>query len=310
MNRNPASLRNPLPHSGRLLLAALLCLLLGGCSATRFAYERLDWFAAWQVGRYVSLTPAQDAQFETGFAAAWQWHRKEVLPRWIAEMRSVAATLDEPRSAAQLDETFNRYGRELRLTFEPLMPLVCAIGPQLDDEQVGEILETVDEDIDDFRDEQIEPDPDVVRKIALKDLEKTLRRNLGGLDPAQRKQIREWHGARPSIARDWLAYRLRWRDELAAALKKRKEAAFCDRITALLFDGDALWTEAQRKTFDADRTQWLQMLSALQPTLSAEQKLRLRERLTETADALAPLVVVAPAPSVSPVTTPPGPAAN
>lgn len=305
MNGASASTRRPLAHRG-LLLAALLCLLLGACSAARFAYEQLDWFAEWQVGRYVSLTPAQDAQFEAGFAATWQWHRREVLPRWVSEMRSLATTLDEPRSAAQLDQMLSRYGREVRLSFEPLMPLVCSVGSQLDGEQVAEILEAVDEDIEDFRDEQIDPDPDVVRKIALKDLEKALRRNLGGLDPAQRKQVREWHADRPSISRDWLDYRLRWRDELAAVLKRREDAAFCSEITRLLFDGDVLWTEAQRKAFAADRLLWLQMLSGLQPTLSAEQKQRLRQRLSETADALAPLVPAAPLPSVSPVTPPPG----
>lgn len=309
MNRLSASVRHPLLRRGAAALAGMLCLLVAGCSITGFAYERLDWFARWQVGRYVTLTPAQRVQFDSGFAAVWQWHRNEVLPRWIDEMRALAANVGEPRSAAQFGEMADRYGGELRAVFERLMPLVCAIGPQLDDGQVAEILEAVDEDIVELREEEIEPEPAAVRKMALKNLEKTLRRNLGGLDPAQRKQLREWIAARPAVAPDWLDYRQRWRDRLAATLQRRGEAAFCGEIAALLFDGNTLWTDTQRAAFTNDRALWLQMLAALQPTLSPEQKQRLRERLRETADALAPLVPTAPAtpaPAVNPVAAPPG----
>ncbi len=291
MNRcTPAT--TPARPAGVIALAGLLMcasVFLGACSAPRFAYERLDWIARWQVGRYVSLTDEQTARFDAGFAEAWQWHRREELPMWVAELRQLAATVDAPMPPERISALTERFSQSIGRVVARLAPLACTLGPSLSDRQVADILETIDEDNDEFREEQIEPTDAAVRKFNLKTLEKSLRRNFGALTPAQQARLRERNNARPSIAPEWLAYRQRWRAELATILEQRQSADFCPALTGLLLDGETLWTEEQKEAFTADRAQWLALFAELAPTLTGEQRKRARQRLTETADDLARL---------------------
>jgi hypothetical protein len=275
-----------------LVLAGLLlcvCAFLGACSAARFAYERLDWFARWQVERYVSLTDEQAARFDAGFAEVWQWHRREELPLWITELRQLAATVDAPMPTERIAALSERFSQGIDRVVTRLAPLACTLGQSLSDAQVAELLETVDADIDEFREEQIEPGDAAVRKFNLKALEKSLRRNFGALTPGQQAQLREHSDARPSIAPEWLAYRQRRRAELATLLGQRQAADFCPALTALLLDGERLWTDEQKQAFAADRAQWLALWAELAPGLTAEQRERARQRLVETADELSEL---------------------
>lgn len=290
MNRHPH--RTPQRRRAFALAALLagLTLFMGGCSAARMAYERLDWVARWQVNRYVSLTDAQTASFDAGFAEAWRWHRTEELPLWITELRQLAAAVDTPLTAGQIDALITRYGGSGERTLARLAPLACTLGATLGDGQVEELLDSVDDDIDEFREEQIEPPEDAVRKFNLKKLERSLRRNLGALTPAQQAQLRSWNDARPLAAAAGLAYRERWRAALADRLAQRKTEAFCPALTRLLIDGDALATDAEKQVFAANSAQWQKLFVELAPTLSAEQRQRLRQRLTETADELAELL--------------------
>ncbi|HEY1076276.1 MAG TPA: DUF6279 family lipoprotein [Fontimonas sp.] len=271
-----------------------LSLLLGACSAARLAYERLDWLARWKVNSYVSLTEAQTAHFDAGFAEAWRWHRTQELPQWIAELRQLAAAVDAPLSAEQIDALTNRYSASAERTLARLAPLACAIGVSLSDQQVEELLDAVDDDIEEFREEQVEPSDAAVRRFNLKKLEKTLRRNLGALTPAQQAQIQAWNDARPSAAAAGLAYRERWRSALATQLAQRQDPAFCAALTALITDGEALASEAEKRVFAANRAQWQTMFVELAPTLGDAQREHLRERLATTADELAELLAARP----------------
>lgn len=264
----------------------VLTVSLAGCSTVRVAYERLDWIARWEAGRYVSFTREQRTVFDRGFAEFWRWHREHELPLWIAELRGLAARTDtlDTIDRARLAQMSERYGRMLRRVTAQLAPLACALGPQLSDAQTEELLAAVDEDVDDFRKEHVERSPDDARQETLKAIEKPLRRWLGGLNDEQRRLIREWNDARPSVAADWLEYRRRWRAELAATLARRDDVSFCPRIERLVARGPELWTPSQQQTFAADRARWLELFAALLPTLDDDQRQHVRHKLLALAD--------------------------
>lgn len=263
-----------------------LTLSLAGCSTVRLAYERLDWIARWEAGRYVSFTREQRSVFDRGFAEFWRWHREEELPVWIAELRSLAARTDtlDTLDRARLAQMSERYGQMLRRLTAQLAPLACALGPELSNAQTEELLAAVDEDVDDFREEHVERSPEQAREDALEAIEKPLRRWLGHLDDEQRRMIRAWNDARPSVAQDWLDYRRRWRSELATTLAQRREASFCPRIERLIARGSELWTDTQQRAFAADRARWLDLFAALLPTLDDDQRQHVRRKLLALAD--------------------------
>lgn len=263
--------------------AAAVCglALLAGCSLTRFGYERLDWVARWQAGRYVSLTQQQETVFDDRFAEFWDWHRREELPLWIDELRTLAAQADDTRRVTRqkLAQMSERYGRSMQRMAQRLAPVACEVGPQLSDEQTEELLDAVDERIDEFRRQRVEAAPEDRRKAAIDAIEKPLRRWLGRITDEQQALIRDWQDRRPAVSPAWLAYRKAWRSELAATLKTRSAPDFCARATRLITDGSVLWTEDQRAIFTADREHWLDLFDALLPTLGEDQQRHVRRRL-------------------------------
>jgi cell division protein FtsN len=69
----------------RLLLAASVLALLGGCSAIKLAYNNLPDLGYWWVDGYADLNEVQSLQLRADLASLHTWHRKNELPR-IAEL--------------------------------------------------------------------------------------------------------------------------------------------------------------------------------------------------------------------------------
>lgn len=274
----------PVRWARRVATAALL-LTVCACSTTRFAYERLDWLARWQLGHYVALTAEQKTLFNHRFADVWSWHRHTELPLWSRELRALAGRIES--GSVRRDDIaalFERYGDIWGRITHRLAPLACALGPQLSDAQVGEILAAVDEDLDELRRERVDAAPEAARKEALRAVEKPLRSWLGRLDDEQRTLIRQWNDARPPVARPWFEYRQAWRARLREVLDRRHEAGFCAQATTLIADGPSLWTDAQRRVFADNRQQWIDLFAQLVPTLDARQREHARRRLLDLAD--------------------------
>jgi hypothetical protein len=267
----------------------LMCGLLSACSTTSLIYNRLGFLARWEAGRYVSFDSAQKAQFDVQFEQFWDWHRREELPRWVAELRHMADTLDQPVSRAALSATAEHYGEAWDRIMAHLVPLACALGSGLSGDQVDELLAEADEDIADLVREQIEPGPDEVAKDSEREIAKALRRWFGSLDDDQRALIADWNRARPPVAEAWVAYRRRWRDALGDALAQRESPDFCPQMKTLLTDGSRLWTPEQEQIFARNQAQWLDLFGQLLPSLSEEQREHAQRRLRELADTFAEL---------------------
>ncbi len=271
----------------------LLCGLLSACSTASLVYNRLDLIARWEAGKYVSMSDAQKAQFDAQFQAFWDWHRREELPRWAAELRGMADALDQPVSRDALAQTAAHYGEAWDRIMARLVPLACALGPGLSADQVDELLAEADEDIAELVREQIDPAPDELLHDTEREINKALRRWFGPLDEAQRTRIADWNRARPQVAPAWVAYRRSWRQALGETLQRRQTPAFCTEMTTLMTDGSSLWTPQQQAIFTENRGQWLDLFQRLLPSLSEKQREHAQRRLRELADAFASLTIEA-----------------
>jgi len=69
----------------RIIGAACVLLLLGGCSAIVPAYNNAPFIVHWWLDGYADFDAAQSARVKTDLAQLHAWHRKEDLPR-IAQM--------------------------------------------------------------------------------------------------------------------------------------------------------------------------------------------------------------------------------
>ncbi|MGH8445696.1 MAG: DUF6279 family lipoprotein [Solimonas sp.] len=280
--------------------------LLAACNAAQFVYNRLDFAVRWELGKYVDLSGEQRARFDTDFRAFWDWHRKTELPRYAAALRKIAARVDTPPDAAELQRWSDEYSQLWTPSLDRLTPLTCHLGASLSDAQVKSLLEQADDDLADYADEYVDDKDAALRAHAERSLAKSLRRWVGELTPAQKQAIHEWNQSRPWVAAQWLAFRRAWRERLAEILAARSAPDFCPKLKQLVAGSDALWTPDQQRDFAANRERWIALFASLGPSLTATQRQHLSQRVLELAADLDALS--APAPGT--VATPAGAPAN
>lgn len=137
--------RHCLTISARVLLAALLVLLLGGCSSFGLVYNRLDLLAGLQLRSFVSLDERQDAVWRTAFARTWRWHRSTQLPRYAALLREIASGVDRPLDAPGLAAIEERIRLDSLRLGEELVRESAPLVVSFSDAQVADFLEEMDE---------------------------------------------------------------------------------------------------------------------------------------------------------------------
>lgn len=86
-------------------LVMIIVLLLTGCS-TQFFYNRLDWFAAQYVDRYISLNDAQQTLFKQAVVKVRHWHRKQQIPLYIATIDRLLLVNPAKVSPSQVEAEF------------------------------------------------------------------------------------------------------------------------------------------------------------------------------------------------------------
>ncbi len=267
---------------GWLGLTALLC--LSGCSMTQLAYNRLDLIVRWEVSDYLRLDPVQQARFDSDFATLWAWHREKELPLYAEELRSLAAALERPQTRAELEALLLRARARQAQVLERAADIACALGPQLDEAQVTELLSTMAEAREDYAQTAVEPSEARQRRDHERELLQQLRRWLGDITTAQHDLIMRWSAERPLVNAPWLEAQRQFGDAVAAALEVRQQPDFCMRIRPLIVDRSQLWPPDLRAVFAANQAQWLNLTEALQPSLTAPQRRHLHERLLELAE--------------------------
>src|SRR3546814_20003938 len=106
----------------------------------------------------------------------------------------------------------------------------------------------------------VEPSLAARREHSRRKIDKNLHRWLGSVTPEQDKLLRTWEDARAAdVAPQWLAFRQRWRAELATTMAARHTQDFCPGLEALVSDGETRWTPDQQQLFADNRRNWTRL---------------------------------------------------
>ena len=265
----------------RLAVLAILA-LLASCSATKFAYNRLDWLAAWEIGKFVDLEGPSKAQFKSGFAALWQWHRSTQLGAYARDLRELADAAQGPLTREQIEgylERANGHGERL---FDEALPPAAAVLQALDDAQVAGMLEKMAEQRDEDAADDAERKPaDRVRAAS-----RGMRRWFGSQSDVQAALLREWIAARRDDPELWRRYGQQWATAFERTLATRAEPDFEARLRALFREPQLPDSAAARELTEHNRAAYVDLLTRLAPTLSAAQRQHLRKKLAALAEDL------------------------
>ncbi|QIB65690.1 DUF6279 family lipoprotein [Kineobactrum salinum] len=205
----------------RVLAACLLLVLLAGCSSTKFFYNRLDFFLPWYLGDYVELEREQEDYLKQELLPPFlHWHRSEELPRYVALLDEVLASLDREVTTAQLDDFTGSAEQALDRLQTRALDWMLALGRTLDEDQLAGFHEALLEQQAEFEEEYLERSDEEFRDDACERVEDRARKYLGRLQREQKAQLASACGQLRRSDQLWLDERAQWLQRLRDLLQR------------------------------------------------------------------------------------------
>ncbi len=261
-----------------LVLASIF--ILSSCTA-KVSYRFLDWVVAWSVDDYVDWDRAQQIEFDQRIGALLNWHQSTQLPEYSQFLRQIQLDFQQPLSDAllrqRLDEIMALW-MNLQLKLEPD---VVALMSTLSDRQVEDMGKQLTKVTGKMEKKYLLGDKDKVAKERVKSVEKFLRGLLGRLNDEQQLVIQNWNDNLADSSGAWIQSRKRWAEQFMLALDARAEPDFPERIKRLFVNPQELWDEEYIRLTEANTTNGINLVLALQPTLTEKQWGKLNKEIDQ-----------------------------
>jgi hypothetical protein len=268
----------------RWLVVAVLALGLAGCGLG-LVYPRLDTVVGFYIEGLVTLDKAQSAELKRILAGNLEWHRRSELDRYSAFLREVAGAVERGAGHDDWLAASRRTEEYWRRVFEQAAPGYARLAATFTDAQVAELLANLEREDEKDRREFKSATPGQRDARREKAMRRALERFTGPLTAAQRELIREHVASSPSFMPEWLENRRVWRAELADALAGRRSGAgFEARMQVLVARPDELWTPRYRAAVEQRRESLVDLVAALDATLTPPQRSAARRQLLALAD--------------------------
>ena len=214
----------PNSRSSFLRLVSVLLVssvLMIGCSANRFLYNRADTFVRWVLDDYVDLTAEQQQPFDAGLEALLDWHRRDELPLYRDFIVSSVDALEDGvtlNEALYISESIEAAANRLQTQF---LELLLDNAAALSDDQIQAFLTELDRQQDEYAEERLTREDTKYAEDSADSLERLAKRLLGRLNADQKSLIQKRSKELKRIDRLWHQDRQVWGAELRAILESR-----------------------------------------------------------------------------------------
>ncbi len=271
-----------------IAIGACFLIAIAGCTSP-FVYNRLDTLVAWYLEGLVTLNKTQRRDLRAWLGETLDWHRDTELTRYAQFVR----TLSQDAAAKVQPATFERAERQFQSFTSELAarsaPEAARLLLDLSDSQVEELIGSLEEKAE----ERLEEEQKLIEKgrwheRRAKQITKQFRRWVGRATSQQQQLIQNTAEKLQPSYPEWLESQRAWRTALLKALEKRREDAdkAAAEAVALLTDPDRYWTSAYRSKQQSNRAHTMDLLIALDATLTEEQRTELQQRLLKFAEQL------------------------
>jgi len=267
----------------RSIILAVGLLLLAACSS-KTSYRFIDWAVAWSVDDYVQWTTSQERFFTLALDETIDWHQSTQLPRYSTFFRRWADTVETPLTATGLQRDVEQINVFLRDIMREVSPVAADLLAQLDDEQVQELLANIEEKQRARSKKYQRMSPQQRLKERVKRTEKTAKKFIGRLSKPQKQLISRWAESLGNNQAEWSQSRSRWTASFQTALRARTEPGFEQAIEQLFVDADSFWSSDYQQRYTANTAHGIELVIALQRSLTSKQQEKLRRELLDWAD--------------------------
>jgi hypothetical protein len=209
------------------------------------------------------------------------WHRKSELGRYAGFVDEVAAGATRTRDKAGYNQLRARFESYIDDLVQQTAPDASRLLLELTPQQTSELLKSLGEKADARKEKY-------AKAVASRKWQREQREDAA-------KQLKRWTGAvtdeqatiiaaavselEPTYL-DWAASQQSWRDTLQKVLAEDHSAAATrQRLAALLRHPEQHWTAAYAQKIARNRDRYVNLVVALDATLSGAQRARLRDEL-------------------------------
>jgi hypothetical protein len=267
---------------------------MAGCSSVKFGYNRLDWLVSWQIGKFVDLDREQKDLVAERLGAVWRWHRGTQLALYVRDLRELAGALEKPLDAEQVERYLNASQEHATRTMREIVPDAARVLGTFSDAQVRELLDNMAERRAERADETAGLTAEQLREKAQEQMFKGLKRWVGPATRDQQRRIVDWSNERQYAGTIWQQYEEAWAAAFTEVLLQRGAPDFERQLGAMFDEARVPYTEEMERVQQHNRKAWIGLMADLSASLSAEQRKRLRARLTGLADDFDDLASQAP----------------
>lgn len=262
-------------------LALLTTLLLAGCSVLGIVYDNADRLALAYVDDWFDFDHAQGKRFRERFRERMAVHRQDELPRYVAFLLEVRATVDGAPPPTEIERLFQRSRELIELGIRRSMPLMADTLAELEPRQVEHLAQQRAESNADELEELLEDTPAERLRERQKELIKEFERWTGRLDDAQRNRLRELAVRVPDGARTWLEYREQRQQGLLVLMRARAGREAFIAFAEEWWLGDRHLDPALAQQLESNRRITAESLAGLVASLTPKQRSRVVARIDD-----------------------------
>ena len=266
----------------------LIVLILSGCSATQFIYNRVDILVRWYLDDYVSLDRAQQARFDGRLEALLEWHRREELPAYVVLLDDALTILDEGVPLEDARAMTDRIEDAAIRFQDPFLELLLSTGQDLTPEQKQQFVDNLMSKQEEFEEDRLARSDSEYREDLEERFDKQLSRYLGPLTAEQTDRVTAGVAEMTRLDRFWLEDRRFWIADLSVFLLEA-EPDWPDQVRALIAGRDDALLPAYREGIDHNGEVILQLSRDVLIKRTDKQDRKLRSRLQSLRDDLAAL---------------------
>jgi hypothetical protein len=213
----------PVPSSRGRIIGALLAaaLLLGGCSALRFAYNQGPEIVYWWLDGYADFDRAQSPRVHAAIADWFRWNRRTQLPDYAALLARAEEEITADATPEQLCRWNDTVRQRIAVAFDAAVPAIAELAQDLTPAQIEHIDKRFEKRNAEYRDDyRLDEDAAGQQEASTKRALERAEMIYGRLDDAQRARIARGVAASPFDAEVWLAERKARQADILATLRR------------------------------------------------------------------------------------------
>ncbi len=221
----------------KIVLVSTCLLLLTSCSSTKIAYNLLDTYFHWQLGKYVSLEKEQKQLAKNAFNDFHNWHRRTQLTQYANYIDSFLAKMQNEKFTGEM---IHKETDELQIlldqSMQQLLPFLTDLITSFNEEQCEEFLEELADKREEYKEEYVDIEGEKVYKKRRSDLVDELGPFWGRFTDEQNVWIDEWTKALIPYEALTLEQQKISADKLDEAFEVRKDKeALKDKLKVFVF---------------------------------------------------------------------------